>query len=99
MRTFELLSGRSGFGHCLWRQNDEHAVVVRIFRDDLERFRVTFCTGITKEVYGIVPAPVRRKQLVECIERLAGELGNLAAARYKHVGGECGRSASIRHDD
>ena len=97
-KPLDLLRCLSRIGHGLRSENDQEAVRAAVLRDNLHRLRVTLRVRIPKDIDRVAVTPVRRQKLVQLLDGLLRQRGQVASVGSQRVSSEYSRTARIGHD-
>ena len=87
-----------GISKPLRRNDGQQSVAASIFGDNANGFRITVCIRIRENIDGITATPVGRKKIVQSVDGIGRENGQLATCSHQRVGGENTRSAGVGDD-
>src|SRR5439155_19318780 len=79
-------------------QNNQEAIGARVFRHHLHRLRVPLRVRIPEDVDRVAVTPVRRQKLVQLLDGLLRQRGQVASVGGQRVGSEYSGTARIGHD-
>ena len=75
----QLFRSYCRIGHILRCKDNEHAVRIRIFSGNFERFGIPVRSRITEDIDRIASAPVGRQQTVQCVKCFFADFRKLPA--------------------
>ena len=87
-----------GIGHGLGGQNDHQAREFRGRHGHLHRPEIAFRRGVSQDVDGITPAPVRRQEFIQLLQGFRGQGGGLHIPAPQGVHRHDPRAAGIADD-